>query len=63
MTPIAQAINDFERENEITDHEYELARKCCIYGHAFEYLYQDEEAKTKMTICTPWSCSWFMTTR
>jgi len=49
----AQAINDFERENEITDHEYELARKCCIYGHAFEYLYQDEEAKTKMTICTP----------
>lgn len=50
---IAQAINDFERENEITDHEYELARKCCIYGHAFEYLYQDEEAKAKMTICTP----------
>ena len=50
---IAQAINDFERENEITDHEYELTRKCCIYGHAFEYLYQDEEAKTKMTICTP----------
>lgn len=50
---IAQAINAFERENEITDHEYELARKCCIYGHAFEYLYQDEEAKTKMTICTP----------
>ena len=50
---ITQAINDFERENEITDHEYELARKCCIYGHAFEYLYQDEEAKTKMTICTP----------
>lgn len=50
---IGQAINDFERENEITDHEYELARKCCIYGHAFEYLYQDEEAKTKMTICTP----------
>lgn len=50
---IAQAINDFERENEITAHEYELARKCCIYGHAFEYLYQDEEAKTKMTICTP----------
>lgn len=50
---IAQVINAFERENEITDHEYELARKCCIYGHAFEYLYQDEAAKTKMTICAP----------
>lgn len=50
---IDQAIRVFERDNEITDHEYELARKCCIYGHAFEYLYQDEEAKTKMTICTP----------
>ncbi len=50
---IAEAINDFERDNEITDHEYELAKKACIYGHAWEYIYQDEETRTKLTICSP----------
>lgn len=50
---VNEAINAFERDNEITDHEYELAKKCCIYGHAWEYLYQDEEARTKMVACTP----------
>lgn len=47
------AIKEFERDNEITDHEYELAKKCCVYGHAWEYLYQDENARTKMVACTP----------
>ncbi len=50
---IEDSIRDFEDSNEITDHEYELFRKACIYGHAWEYLYQDEEAKTRMTVCTP----------
>ena len=51
--PVAEVIHRFEENNEITDHEYELFRKACIYGHAWEYLYQDEEAQTKMTVCTP----------
>ena len=50
---VAEAIRSFEENNEITDHEYELFRKACIYGHAWEYFYQDEEAHTKMTVCTP----------
>lgn len=50
---INQAIQTFERDNEIADHEVELAKRCCIYGHAWEYVYQDEEAKTKLTICSP----------
>lgn len=50
---IQEAITEFERDNEITDHEYELFKKVCIYGHAFEYLYQDEEAKTKMRVLGP----------
>lgn len=50
---IYEAIREFEDDNEITDHEYELFKKACIYGHAWEYFYQDEEAKTKMTVCTP----------
>ncbi len=50
---IDKAICEFEDNNEITDHEYELFRKACIYGHAWEYLYQDEDAQTKMVVCTP----------
>ncbi len=50
---INDAIREFEDDNEITDHEYELFKKACIYGHAWEYFYQDEESRTKMTVCTP----------
>lgn len=50
---IDKAINKFESNNEITDHEYELFKKACIYGHAWEYLYQDEERSTKMTVLSP----------
>ena len=50
---IDEAIREFEDDNEITDHEYELFRKACVYGHAWEYFYQNEEAKTRMTVCTP----------
>ena len=50
---VAEAMREFQNENELSDHEYELFQDVCIYGHAFEYLYQDEEAKTRMTVCTP----------
>lgn len=50
---IEEAIRDFEDTNEITDHEYELFKTVCVYGHAWEYFYQDENAKTKLTVCTP----------
>ena len=50
---VNQVLQTFERDNEITDHEFELAKRCCIYGHAWEYVYQDEEARTKLTICSP----------
>lgn len=50
---INEAIQNFGDNNEISDHEYELFRKACIYGHAWEYFYQDEETQTKMTVCIP----------
>lgn len=50
---INERLQDFQRMNEITDHDAEMVKKCCIYGHAFEYLYQDEKAKTKITACSP----------
>lgn len=50
---VQEILKTFQDNNEITDHEYELFQDVCIYGHAFEYLYQDEDAQTRMTVCTP----------
>lgn len=50
---VDEAVRAFENNNEITDHEFELFKKACVYGHAWEYFYQDEQSQTKMTVCTP----------
>lgn len=50
---IDAAVQAFGRDNEITDHEGEMVKLCCIYGHAFEYLYQNEAHKTKLTAVAP----------
>ena len=50
---INDAIQEFGGINEITDHESEMVKLCCIYGHAWEYLYQDEETNTKLTAFSP----------
>lgn len=50
---VDERMKEFQNDNELSDHEFELFQDVCIYGHAFEYLYQDEEARTRMTVCTP----------
>ena len=50
---INTAIQEFIRDNEMSDHEAEMVKKCCIYGHAFEYIYQNEQTKTKVSACDP----------
>ena len=50
---INERIQEFGKTNEITDHEAEMVKLCCIYGHAWEYLYQDEETNTKITAFSP----------
>lgn len=50
---INERIQEFGKANEITDHEAEMVKLCCIYGHAWEYLYQDEETITKITAFSP----------
>jgi SPP1 family phage portal protein len=50
---IDDAIQLFSRQNEITDHEAEMVKKCCIYGHAFEFMYQNEEHETKVSSISP----------
>lgn len=51
-----ESIQEFVRDNELSDHEAEMVKKCCIYGHAFEYIYQNEQTKTKVSSCTPKEC-------
>lgn len=50
---IDDAIQLFGRQNEITDHEAEMVKKCCIYGHAFEFMYQNEHHETKVSSISP----------
>ena len=47
------AIAEFDKINNIVDHDFEMIKNVCKYGHAFEYFYQDEEAKTRVARNTP----------
>lgn len=47
------SITEFRRLNSIDDIEAEISKDADIYGHGFEYLYQDEEANTRVTYVSP----------
>ena len=47
------AIAQFDNANDMEDEESELFKLACIYGHSFEYLYQDEYAETKAIYVSP----------
>lgn len=46
-------IKMFRELNDLDDNEYELAKLSAIYGRAYEYLSQDEDANTVVTYTTP----------
>jgi SPP1 family phage portal protein len=50
---VNEAIAAFDRMNRIEDHDFEMIKNVCKYGHAFEYMYQDEDAKTRVSRNTP----------
>lgn len=50
---VNEIIQDFVSNNEISDHDSEMAKMACIFGHAFERIYQDEDSKTRVTACDP----------
>lgn len=50
---VAKVITEFDNRNDIEDEEYELAKIACIYGHGFEYMFQDEDAKTCVVYNSP----------
>lgn len=52
-TKVNEVVQNFRNQSDMDDNESELAKICAIYGHAYEYLYQDEEARTNVVYNTP----------
>lgn len=47
------AITRFDNANDMEDEESELFKMACIYGHVFEYIYQNEQTETKAIYVSP----------
>lgn len=52
-TEISDRVNDLLKRNDQDDNNSELSKLCSIYGHAYEFLYQDEQAETCITYNGP----------
>lgn len=50
---ILSKLQEFDNLNDMEDEESELAKMACIYGRAFELLYQNEETQTNVVYNTP----------
>lgn len=48
-----EAMQLFAKRNALKDHNKEMAKVACKFGHAFEYLYQNESTETRVTRFTP----------
>lgn len=48
-----EAMQLFAKRNALKDHNKEMAKVACKFGHAFEYLYQNESTETSVTRFTP----------
>ena len=50
---ILTKLQEFDNLNDMEDEESELAKMACIYGRAFELLYQDEDTRTNVVYNSP----------
>lgn len=50
---ILSKLQEFDNLNDMEDEESELAKMACIYGRAFELLYQDEDTQTNVVYNCP----------
>ena len=50
---ILKKLQEFDNLNDMEDEESELAKMACIYGRAFELLYQDEDTQTNVIYNSP----------
>ncbi|KXT73134.1 Phage portal [Streptococcus sp. DD10] len=52
-TSVSDFIADFRKLNDMEDNEFEMAKIADIFGHAFIYVYQDENGNTRATYENP----------
>lgn len=50
---VADKMKIIAKRNSQNDNNAELSKMCSIYGHAYEFLYQDEESETRVTYMNP----------
>ena len=50
---ISQEINTILKANDQDDNNAELSKLVCIYGRGYEFLWQNEEAQTRITYNSP----------
>lgn len=50
---VSQVVNDFIKRNDQDDNNSELSKLVRIYGRAYEFLWQDEDAVTHVTYNSP----------
>lgn len=50
---IAEAVNGILKLNNQDDNNSEISKLTSIFGHAYEFLYQNEDAQTKITYFNP----------
>lgn len=50
---IADKMKIIAKRNSQNDNNAELSKLCSIYGHAYEFIYQDEDANTRVTYLQP----------
>ncbi|KXT61489.1 phage portal protein [Lactococcus sp. DD01] len=50
---VLEKLHSFDNLNDMEDEESELAKMACIYGRAFELIYQDETTQTNVIYNTP----------
>ena len=50
---VSERMRDIAKRNNQNDNNAELSKLCSIYGHAYEYMYQDDEGNTRVTYIEP----------
>lgn len=53
---VSDKINEFNKLNNTADLDYNLDKLAAIYGHGWEYFYQDDESRTRITAVKPKRC-------
>lgn len=48
-----ESIQLFDNLNDMEDEESELAKIACIYGRAYELMYQNESTESEVVYCSP----------